>query len=100
MFLMHMTKHMDDYNLGVYNSRAVYAHSVLEKGTFHPNPLIRRFVYIYICMERLYKLMYSDINLTNVPKRVPEGWTQIKCKLNVKQQQFRIIKLAACSNTA
>lgn len=37
--------------------------------------------------------MYSDINLTNAPRRVPKGWTQIKCKLNVKQHHFRIIQL-------
>lgn len=92
VFTTYTTKHMDDNNLGVCTTLAytnVYSAPctpcVLEKGTFYPNPLIRRY------MERLYKLMYSDINLTNALRRVPKGWTQIKCKLNVKQQHSRII---------
>lgn len=105
VFTTYTTKHMDDNNLGVYSTLActhiqIYMYSapctpcVLEKGTFYPNPLIQRY------MERLYKLMYSDINLTNAPRRVPKGWTQIKCKLNVKQQHSKIIKLSASFNNA
>jgi hypothetical protein len=64
VFTMYMTKHMGDSNLGVqsiycvirvyidaavyYSARACTPRVVLEKGTFYPNPLIRRFMDVYI----------------------------------------------------
>jgi len=69
VFATYTTKHMDDNNLRVqsmycsvirvyiyiyialtvyYSAPACTPRVVLEKGTFYPNPLIRRFMNVYI----------------------------------------------------